>query len=115
MAGRDVFRLDSENGSYPLREGENVIGRDPESAVFIDSVKVSRQHARIMIAGNTATLEDLGSKNGTYLHGTRLTAPVRLANTDLFWIGREIVKFRFIVEDEPTLPLGATAPNDATS
>jgi pSer/pThr/pTyr-binding forkhead associated (FHA) protein len=110
MPPKDVFRLDTENESIPLHEGENVIGRDPEAAVFIDSVKVSRRHARIMVAGDTATLEDLGSKNGTFLHGTRLSAPVRLANTDVILIGQDIASLRFIVEDEPTLPLGATLP-----
>jgi pSer/pThr/pTyr-binding forkhead associated (FHA) protein len=110
MPSKDVFRLDTMSDSFPLHEGENVIGRDPEATVFVDSVKVSRHHARIMVAGTTATLEDLGSKNGTYLHGTRLTTPVRLANTDEILIGQDIARFRFIVEDEPTLPLGASLP-----
>jgi pSer/pThr/pTyr-binding forkhead associated (FHA) protein len=112
MPAKDVFRLDTENQSISLCEGENVIGRDPEANVFIDSVKVSRRHARIMVAGDTATLEDLDSKNGTYLHGRRLTAPVRLANTDVILIGHDIARLRFIVEDEPTLPLGASVPDD---
>lgn len=56
-----------------LRSGENVIGRDPRDAVVIHSPDVSRRHARLTVAGTTVMLEDLGSKNGTYLGTTRVT------------------------------------------
>ena len=64
-----VFRLMWGAREVPLAAGENVLGRDPEAAVHIDDAKVSRHHARIVIDGNRATLEDLGSKNGTWLRG----------------------------------------------
>ena len=50
-----------------LGEGENMIGRDPAAAVPIDDVSVSRYHARILIDGSAARIEDLGSKNGTFV------------------------------------------------
>ena len=55
-----------------LGEGENMIGRDPAAAVRVDDVSVSRYHARIVIDGSAARLEDLGSKNGTYLRQKRV-------------------------------------------
>lgn len=62
----------------PLRSGENVIGRDPRDAVVIHSPDVSRHHARIVIAGSQITLEDLGSKNGTYLGTEVVTYPIAI-------------------------------------
>ena len=55
--------------TLPLAPGETLIGRDPECAVRIDLPLISRRHARIRIAGDVATMEDLGSKNGTSLAG----------------------------------------------
>jgi DNA-binding winged helix-turn-helix (wHTH) protein len=55
-----------------LSEGENVIGRDPAAAVFIDDATVSRHHARLTVAAERAMLEDLGSKNGTFVLGKQI-------------------------------------------
>src|SRR5262245_29375700 len=63
------FRLVLESREVQLLEGENVIGRDPDGVLWIDHSSVSRRHARIVVAGGKATLEDLDSKNGTYVGG----------------------------------------------
>jgi transcriptional regulator with PAS, ATPase and Fis domain len=56
-------------------DGEAVsFGRSADCRVVIDETKVSRQHARLQRAGTTITLEDLGSRNGTWLNGRRLEA-----------------------------------------
>ena len=78
----------------PLAEGPHVLGRAPDAAVWIDSTKASRHHARIVVSGGRATLEDLGSKNGTYLRGKRLLAPAELAEGDLICVGPVVLKFR---------------------
>ena len=62
-------RLLWERRVIPLLDGENVIGRDEGVAIRIDAPGVSRRHARIVIEGERASIEDLGSKNGTYLGG----------------------------------------------
>ena len=59
-----VFRLIWGIREVSLSAGENVLGREPAAAVFIDDATVSRHHARILVAGGRACLEDLGSKNG---------------------------------------------------
>ena len=77
-----------------LREGVNVIGRDPEATVWLDVSGVSRRHAQITLENGTATLEDLGSKNGT-LHGDRpVRGPVRLHNADRIQIATELLVVR---------------------
>ena len=60
----------------PLREGENTIGRDPSDTVVINAPEVSRRHARLTLAGTRITIEDLGSKNGTFLGSVRVTSPM---------------------------------------
>ena len=51
-----------------LAQGEHVLGREPGLAISLDSTTVSRRHARIRVEGDEATIEDLGSKNGTLLN-----------------------------------------------
>jgi len=59
----------------PLIDGAYIVGRDDEADVILDDASVSRRHARITVDGSGARVEDLGSKNGTFVHGVRLTAP----------------------------------------
>lgn len=93
------FKLEAPDGEIPLADGENLIGRDPEAAIRIDIGGVSRRHARITVEGVDVTLEDLGSKNGTYLRGRRVQKPTRLAHGDEIRIGHKVARFRFVIED----------------
>jgi hypothetical protein len=70
-----------------LREGENVIGRDPEAHVWLDAAGVSRRHARIVIAGGDVRLEDLGSKNGTTVGNRSVEGQVALRDGDHITFG----------------------------
>lgn len=83
-----------EDRSFPLDEGENVLGRDEGLAVTLRWSRVSRRHARIVVTGKHAILEDLGSKNGTFLHGKRLMQPASLDDGDTFRLGRLLLVFR---------------------
>jgi DNA-binding winged helix-turn-helix (wHTH) protein len=77
-----------------LTDGENVIGRDSDANVWLDYATVSRRHARVVVGDARALLEDLGSKNGTTIGGTRLTAAVTLRNGDRFACGQVLVTYR---------------------
>ncbi len=72
-----VFKLLWGDREILLQEGENILGREREAIAWIDVHSVSRRHARIAISGGRATLEDLESKNGTFLQGvpSRSRAP----------------------------------------
>lgn len=77
-----------------LEGGVNVIGRDPEAKVRLDVSGVSRRHAQITVANEAATLEDLGSKNGT-LHADRpVLGPVTLHDADRIQVATELLVFR---------------------
>jgi DNA-binding winged helix-turn-helix (wHTH) protein len=78
----------------PLAEGSNVIGRGADASVWIDAQGVSRHHARIVVDRGVATIEDLGSKNGTYVAGTPVTTPRRLDDGAQIRLGSVVVKFR---------------------
>jgi DNA-binding winged helix-turn-helix (wHTH) protein len=86
----------------PIDPGETIIGRDPGAAVFIDDKSVSRRHARIAVTTSGATLEDLDSKNGTFLAGTRVSAPVPLADGDSLRIGSVALTIRIFPTPETT-------------
>jgi pSer/pThr/pTyr-binding forkhead associated (FHA) protein len=77
----------------PLFEGENLLGRVPEGVVRLVSEKASRRHARIVVEGDSAVLEDLGSKNGTSLNGRRVEGSARLTDADRIVVGREVLVF----------------------
>ena len=96
------FRLEGEEADFPLAQGTNLIGRTADSVILIDRTEVSRCHARIVVEGTAATLEDLGSKNGTFLNGQRLRQPSLLTDGDEIWVGRSVARFRFVAEGEPT-------------
>jgi DNA-binding winged helix-turn-helix (wHTH) protein len=80
----------------PLTDGEHLLGRDDGVRVELRSPAVSRHHARIVVSGTTAVLEDLGSKNGTVVRGKPVTAPVQLADGDEIRIGSFVLKFRCV-------------------
>ena len=76
-----------------LSDGDNLIGRDPASAVWLDTVGVSRRHARLVVDGQGATLEDLGSKNGTTVGGTDLTGRRALRDGDRIQVGPVVIVY----------------------
>jgi DNA-binding winged helix-turn-helix (wHTH) protein len=72
---------------WALATGEAIIGRDPGAAVRLSDASVSRQHARILVAEQSAVLEDLGSKNGTFVGGSKVTRPTPLSDGDQIRVG----------------------------
>jgi DNA-binding winged helix-turn-helix (wHTH) protein len=89
-------RLVSPRREWPLVEGSNLIGRDHECLVRIDSATLSRRHARLIVAGAGTTLEDLGSKNGTLVNGRRVTQAVALNDNDEVQVGAVTLRYRLL-------------------
>ena len=81
------FRLKWMDGRVTLEEGEHLIGRDPDAEVFLNAAGVSRRHARIGISAGRATIEDLGSKNGTFVGDRRVEGARSLGDGDIIGIG----------------------------
>jgi DNA-binding winged helix-turn-helix (wHTH) protein len=87
-------RLTIGTRDIPLSPGQNVLGRADEVAVSIPSTKASRRHARILVEEKRAVLEDLASKNGTFLRGKLIEVPSALADGDEIAIGEVVMTFR---------------------
>jgi hypothetical protein len=85
-----------------LQEGENVVGRDPSADLFVDLPGVSRRHARVVVTGASAIVEDLGSKNGTFVNDQLVSGPAPLAAGDRVRIGSLVAIFRAAGSDRPT-------------
>jgi DNA-binding winged helix-turn-helix (wHTH) protein len=91
----DEHRLVWRRRVIPLLPGENVIGRDRSSTVWINDESVSRRHARVVVGEDGAWLEDLGSKNGTFLRGKPVRAAVRLEDGEEFTVGQVVGPLRY--------------------
>lgn len=103
-----VCRLIWRRDVFEVPAGTSVIGRDRGCAVHIDAESVSRQHARVRLSGREASIEDLGSKNGTWVAGERIIGPVPLIDGTRFQVGSEAVRFELAIDERPTRT--ATAP-----
>jgi DNA-binding winged helix-turn-helix (wHTH) protein len=77
-----------------LAEGVNLIGRADECTVRIDSPRVSRHHARILVRNGQAAIEDLGSKNGTLVGRHRVERSTPLADGDQVQVGSAVLFYR---------------------
>jgi DNA-binding winged helix-turn-helix (wHTH) protein len=90
-----------ENRKSMLLDGANVIGRAPDATIQYEVAGVSRYHARIVVSRDGATLEDLASKNGTYLGQERITS-APLADGDEIRLGTARLIFRIEPPPDPT-------------
>ncbi len=96
-------RLVWRDREITLAEGENLLGRDRQAVVWIDSATVSRRHAHIVVTDGEAVIEDLGSRNGTSVEGQKIHGPVRLADGDRLRLGAATMTFRVFTSGE-TVP-----------
>ena len=77
-----------------LRAGKNVIGRDPNCDICLEAAGISRRHACIEVDGSAASVEDLGSKNGTSVRDARITTPMVLHDGDRVTFGSNVAVYR---------------------
>lgn len=87
-------RLTSGPHEWLLGEGSHLVGRDRDCAIRIDSSTLSRHHARIVVAAEIVTIEDLGSKNGTHVNGKRLERAMPLKDSDEIQVGTVTMTYR---------------------
>jgi len=85
-----------------LSGGENILGRDEDSDAMLDDPQVSRHHARVVIDPDRVTIEDLGSKNGTFVRDVRIEHPVELKDSDEVRLGSVLLVVKIMHRDEDT-------------
>lgn len=91
--------------SFALRAGETILGRALDAHIRFDVPGVSRRHARIVVEAGQMMVEDLGSHNGTYLRGERISQRAVLTDGDDIRFGAVSVVFRVVSPDSSTVPL----------
>jgi DNA-binding winged helix-turn-helix (wHTH) protein len=89
-------------GEIALAAGENVLGREGPGVILLKSSTVSRRHVRLVIDSDKAVIEDLGSKNGTYVNDRRVSSPTSVAEGDEIRIGSLLFTFRAAQRDRST-------------
>jgi len=93
------------NRSIAIGRTESVLGRSLDADIRFDVPGVSRRHARIVVDGAHVALEDLGSQNGTYLRGERITGRATLTDGDEVRLGPVSIVFRQASADSSTVPM----------
>jgi len=78
--------------SAELADGVILIGRGADAQLSLDDDYVSTRHARVVRGDNGVYLEDLGSTNGSYVNGQRITAPTTITLSDTIRIGRTVMR-----------------------
>jgi hypothetical protein len=97
---RRMASLTGDNGEvHALLEDLYTIGRDPATnTIALADSSISTHHARVTRTGDTFTVEDLGSRNGTFVNGEKVTAARALADNDVIRFGRMILIFNLARE-----------------
>jgi hypothetical protein len=87
------YRLRFLLQEFDLPPGESIIGRGPDCRITIIDPLVSRHHARVVVDGETATIEDLGSRNGLRVNGHVINGAQALSDGDRIRIGTQDLAF----------------------
>lgn len=88
--------LSWKDRTFALVPGDNVIGRDPRSEVWLDDESVSRRHAAVSLEDDVARIRDLDSTNGTFLNRAPLESPTVLQDGDTLRVGALRLTFRML-------------------
>ena len=109
MADSGVVKLIMRQGpragqEYELDKDVYAIGREAGNDLVIEDAQISRHHARLTRQGNSYLIEDLGSTNGTFVNGSRVTEPTLLNNGDMLGLADTVV----LAVEIPLMDVGAT-------
>lgn len=93
---------------YPLRGERLVVGRAAECDIVLDAEGVSRRHCEVVRGPASVFVRDLGSRNGTFVNGTRISGERRLRPGDRIRVGVREIEVA-APEGEPATPLSSPA------
>jgi DNA-binding winged helix-turn-helix (wHTH) protein len=102
--------LVGELSRIALYAGENILGRADDGVTMVDDVTVSRRHARVVVDGEGVTIEDLGSRNGTWLTDQQLTGRAPVRDGDVIRLGSARFTYRSVAGKDSTLPVKPEPP-----
>jgi pSer/pThr/pTyr-binding forkhead associated (FHA) protein len=106
----EVWLVDREY-IYPLKVGLNTMGRSADNDVVVEDLYVSRRHCAVLVHhDNHCMLQDVASKNGTFLNGSKIAGPTQLKSGDEI----RICNRQFIFQTREANPNGPPAPPSPT-
>jgi DNA-binding winged helix-turn-helix (wHTH) protein len=85
-----------------LAPGANLLGRTHEAMVWVEDASVSRRHAILRVERDRVTVEDCGSRNGTFVEGERVDGPRRVAPGDKIWLGQACLQLVHYAAEQTT-------------
>jgi len=85
-----VRRGPQPNQSYEITQELTTLGRDITNDIVINDRETSRHHLRLLRSGDSLTLEDLGSTNGTFVNGKRVSGVTPLQHGDMIGLGETV-------------------------
>lgn len=109
MATVTVIFGGQEQKTHPLDKPRMVVGREPSCEIHIDNLGISRQHCEFQPRGDAFVVKDLGSSNGTYVNGRKITEHF-LNDADEIIIGKYTLKFRNETQAASAAAAAAPAP-----
>jgi hypothetical protein len=96
---------------YPLEAPEVIIGREASNGVAINDAEISRKHAKLSLHGSAYVIQDLGSTNGSFVNGQRITGTQVLNPGDTISFGENILLLYESAQDpNATMISSAQAP-----
>ena len=93
VVGRLIL-LGDQQREYLIADVDRTIGRDSGNDLVVDDEEVSAQHAKRWFRDQSFWVEDLQSRNGTYVNGRRINESIQLHNEDLLKMGGTLMKFQ---------------------
>ena len=111
MQQNESFRLVVRRGPQPnqafeISKDATTLGRDISNDIVINDRETSRHHLRLMRSGDTMTIEDLGSTNGTFVNGKRVSGVTPLQNGDMIGLGETVTLGLEIGQPHQAPPVG---------
>jgi len=111
-----IRRGPQPNHAFEISKDVTTLGRDISNDIVINDRETSRHHLRLMLTGDTLTIEDLGSTNGTFVNGKRVSGMTPLQNGDMIGLGETVTLALESVSEAASAPppaMEAPAPSPA--
>jgi pSer/pThr/pTyr-binding forkhead associated (FHA) protein len=87
-----IYWLKHRGTFFPVHQGDSLLGRSPECLIVLPSERVSREHAVVRRIHCGLEIEDLGSRNGTWVNGTRIRRATVLSQGDEVQLGDDLLE-----------------------
>jgi pSer/pThr/pTyr-binding forkhead associated (FHA) protein len=109
------YRLQYRGTLFPIRAGEVILGRSSYASIVVNNPLASREHAVVRAAAGRLEVQDLGSKNGTYVNGKRVQGTIGVDDGDVIKIGTDVIEVAKVSALDPQQLRVATEPGRSST